>query len=840
MLETLSIYLPIFEAWTKLFPATDYAQLTDCIKKTCSEFVAFIVEAILYFRRPPFLNVLRVFFSTSLEGRFSKCEEKIKRQARHLDLQVNTAGLQSSQQRDQGMLKLLETFAPKPSPPPVITFPFRFLQNCVKNDQFFGREDCFQDLDSHFFSNRSKHTGMRSIVLHGLGGCGKSSVAKEYMYRRFERYSVTLWMYADTPGKLDSQYIHLARVLGITTAEGQTRQAILHWMNHLAKPFLLVFDNADDPSVLSPYWPNSVRGSIVITSRNPTTREEGFAQQGLHIKAFDDEQGARYLLNLLPKGYVLTDEDLVAANALSRQFGGLPLALRQAASFMKSKRCPVAQFATIYQRWFNVIDGFNIPGYDKTVADVWTMSSSTLSDHSRDLLDTVALLDPDSIPMELFYITDIRPDYGEFLQDQLSVLSAVEGLANQSLVDYNPHSRCLSLHRFFQDATFRKLSENPRRLRGVVQLAIELIHSFIPEDDFSSVRQPKEWSTIEKCLSHVQSVHSRCLGSISEYGSKLLLKCLTKILNYGYESGQYALGEQAFRNAQELIKQTTNSDHYQQSMLYFYQCRLCSEMVRSWDAVNAIELAKLHLDQAAKERPELLESTFYIRLLSNHGIAYVAVEQYAESEEFHRQAIEHCERLGMEKECSMGNLMQNLGSCYLWSGDLQRAYDILQEALLQPNVNREGAQYTLGNVMLRLKKYDEAIALHKEALRVYLKEIGPNHPTTGDSWHKIGTIFAMPEFPGHDLREAERCFRQALDIAQHPANAQNSDWATFAARAKWKLGSVLDAQGPGVRKEAAGLQAEAMEYLHSVFGKDLPEDKDPNHLFDSLVWYWSR
>jgi hypothetical protein len=176
---------------------------------------------------------LRVFFSTSLEGRFSKCEEKIKRQARHLDLQVNTAGLQSSQRRDQGMLKLLETFAPKPSAPPVITFPFRFLQNCVKNDQFFGREDCFEDLDSHFFPNPPKHTGMRSIVLHGLGGCGKSSVAKEYMYRRFERYSVTLWMYADTPGKLDSQYIHLARVLGITTAEGQTRQAILHWMNHL-------------------------------------------------------------------------------------------------------------------------------------------------------------------------------------------------------------------------------------------------------------------------------------------------------------------------------------------------------------------------------------------------------------------------------------------------------------------------------------------------------------------------------------------------------------------------------------------------------------------------------
>lgn len=54
MLETLSIYLPLFEEWTKLFPLSDYSQLADCIKRTLCEFVDFIVEAIVYFQRHPF------------------------------------------------------------------------------------------------------------------------------------------------------------------------------------------------------------------------------------------------------------------------------------------------------------------------------------------------------------------------------------------------------------------------------------------------------------------------------------------------------------------------------------------------------------------------------------------------------------------------------------------------------------------------------------------------------------------------------------------------------------------------------------------------------------------
>ncbi|RDW85285.1 hypothetical protein BP6252_02875 [Coleophoma cylindrospora] len=756
MIEALAKYLPFFEAWMSLFPEADYKQLNDCIKTTCEEFVSFLIGAIIYFQRSSFVNTLRMLFSPGLESQFSSCEGKIQRQIKYLELNVHTAGLQSCKTRDNDMLKLLHTAIISPSTAATISLPFRFLQNCNRNDQFFGRQDDVDQLDYHFFpKSPPPYEIMESVLVHGLGGCGKSSVAKEYMYRRFSKYSVVLWLYADNLSKLETQCIRLARVLGLTVAEGHAREAVLQWINHLTVPFMIVFDNADDPTILNSYWPNSVQGSIVITSRNPRSQEEGFARHGLHLKAFEVQQGAEFLISLLDGCDVSSEDDIIAAHAISYQFDGLPLALRQAASFMRKKKCSPTQFAQIYQSRFNEIDSFAIPGYRKTVVDVWNMSISTLSQDSRLLLDTVALLDPDFIPMELFHATDVSHESGKFIEDPFRTLSAIEGLTNQSLVDHNASSKSLNVHRFFQEATFRRLKQDADRFDAAARLAIELVSKFILEDDLEAVRQPTRWRNIERSLIHVQSLYARCLDHVSEVGLKLLLRCLADLLNYGFETGQYALGEEAFRKAQLLIPKIATPDYNLLAKLYFYQCRLCEEECRPADALDAIQKSQEYIKEAAKESPGLLDTILYIRILSNQGIAFLAMGQYTDSEVHHLQAIERCSQLGMEKQCSMGNLLNNLGSCYLWSGDLVKADETLQKALLQPNRNPEGAKYTLANVRLKQKRYTEAMDLHKQAQELNLEVLGPEHHVVADGWHKLGSIFSLPEYEGFNLNQAQ-------------------------------------------------------------------------------------
>lgn len=52
-LEAVSKHLQLFDRWLKLFPTDTYEQLSRSIQETCSEFFNFILEAIMYFRKPP-------------------------------------------------------------------------------------------------------------------------------------------------------------------------------------------------------------------------------------------------------------------------------------------------------------------------------------------------------------------------------------------------------------------------------------------------------------------------------------------------------------------------------------------------------------------------------------------------------------------------------------------------------------------------------------------------------------------------------------------------------------------------------------------------------------------
>ncbi|KAL3479803.1 hypothetical protein BJX99DRAFT_255237 [Aspergillus californicus] len=840
MLENLSTYLPLFEKWTVMFPASDYSDLADSIKKTCTAFIAFTVAGILYFRRSAFMNLLRVFFTPSLQDKFSKCEGQIKLYTRHVKLQLNTADMQHTRKRDKDIIDLLKVSAPRSRNPIQVSFPFRFLQNCIRNDQFFGRDGQLDEMDGYLAlssSGAAPGAGMRSVVLHGLGGCGKSSVAKEYMYRRMNNYDVVLWLYADSTSKLDTQYIALANNLGFDVPERQAVESVLHWINHLSGNLLVVFDNADNSSILSAYWPKAAQGSIIITSNCPTTREEGFAENGIALREFTEVTGSQFLVSLLGQdASSLDQEELDAAQALSRQYGGLPLALRQAASFMRTKNCSPTKFSHLYESRFAEIDSFRIPNYSKTLVDVWNMSLSTLSEDSLVILDIAALLDPDSIPTEMFSQPDSLDSSqllrGRFMTDDLKVLDALEGLVTQSLVEINQKERSLNIHRFFQLATFRRLSDDRDRFLGAVRLAAAVVRSFLPHEDFTAVREPSSWKRAQRAMNHILSLHDKTHGELSGDGSRILLDSLGHLINYGYQTGQYNLGEKVFRKAQELVKNIPNPDHGLLSEMYFHYTRMTTEDGKLREALDAIQLARFHVDEAAKTNPAAHTSPLYIRIISNQGVAHLAAENYAASEKFHLEAIRVCVALGLQETCSLGNLTQNLGSCYLWWGDLQRAQVTLEEALRQPNKNREGAMYTMGNLLLRLGRFEDALGIHKEVLRIYTETLGPEHLITADSWYKLGCIFSVEEFAGFDRVEAE----QALHITQLPTNTGNSISATLTARLQWWLSHIL---GPA-SEESQELNDAAMRYLKARLGKDLPRDKETRELFDSLVCYWSR
>ncbi|KAK3944663.1 hypothetical protein QBC46DRAFT_350391 [Diplogelasinospora grovesii] len=860
MLETLSVYLPLFETWRRLFPKESFTDLSNRMRITCVRFVAFLVQAIKFLRRNTASNMLLSIVLPSLETRFTDAEQDIKRQTDHLRIQIQTAEAESAQARHLVIHDMLRTATgnmERQRAKPTVTLPFRYIHHCIRNPKFFGREAELTDLHAKLAPGRVDHpdssTELCSVVLYGMGGLGKSSIAIEYMYRYFDTYDVIIWMFADKQDKLEAQFVQLARFLGLIVDDGRTDKAhedVLHWIANCDVNWLFVLDNADDMSILAPFWPAAKHGAMIITSRNPHYTGQGsFATAGIAIRSFGVQEGAQFLLRGLAIDDDPTDSDKEAATTISGLFDGLPLSLRQASCFMKSKGCLPRAYLDVWAQRRDALERTPIPGYTKTMADVWEMSMGTLSQDALDVLDLLTVMDPDAIPTELFRKHGHLATFTGALGDPLRYLDAVEGLANQSLVESKDLGDILSLHRFFQDSTFDKLKSRPDRCSEVYRSVLSMVSRAVPTDDYLSMKHLDAWQVVEMYIPHLEQLHRRALhvDVMPPAALDFLLSISGRVAGYYHETGRYALGEHLLIQAENLASE--HAEEVSAEMLakvYYYHGRMCQEMNQPIGAVENLEKA-ISLWESIEEAPDLGpgEEAFPAILYENLGMSCIGASRFDEAKDALQKAIDLAHLPDAPSHQVLGDFMQCMAACHLHEGDVDAAEDMGRRALLERcgenNENRGGALYTLGNVYLRQRKYDEALELHQEVLELYTKDLGNMHHWVADSCHKVGCILAIPEFGRGDLAQAEEFLRKSLHIWTAPNDSGNAHSARSMARTKWKLANVLRLADPE-SQEAQQLHAEAREVVMDQLGLDLDaSDTDAQgEIVDNLVWYWSR
>jgi pimeloyl-ACP methyl ester carboxylesterase/tetratricopeptide (TPR) repeat protein len=194
----------------------------------------------------------------------------------------------------------------------------------------------------------------RIHVLTGLGGSGKTRVAQEIAKRAGDNRRV--WWIQES--QISANMREVAGQLGVPSGEAEAafrgdRSSIdLVWsyLEHCPGPWMLVFDNVDSPDRLGygnddvsdgTGWirePASARGRVVVTSRDLTADEWLPACVVHQVPPLQDNDGAALLLECAPGGGSMEE-----ARLLSKELGGLPLALSGAAAYVKAVR--EAEFA---------------------------------------------------------------------------------------------------------------------------------------------------------------------------------------------------------------------------------------------------------------------------------------------------------------------------------------------------------------------------------------------------------------------------------------------------------------------------------------------------------------
>ena len=163
------------------------------------------------------------------------------------------------------------------------------LSGVPELEQFVGRKSELITIKEAFQGDGSQR---KVVLLHGLGGIGKTQLAVASMKEHRDIFSAIFWLDGKNEDTLKQSFVDMAKrlhreypssaLLRKTTEEKDDNQVVAvvkQWLSLRGNTrWFLVFDNVDNPKLPGPsdpqaydirsYFPEAHHGSILITTRS--------------------------------------------------------------------------------------------------------------------------------------------------------------------------------------------------------------------------------------------------------------------------------------------------------------------------------------------------------------------------------------------------------------------------------------------------------------------------------------------------------------------------------------------------------------------------------------------
>ncbi|CAK1367572.1 unnamed protein product [Cercospora beticola] len=784
---------------------------------------------------------------------------------------------------------------------PVISLPCYHIPY-ERNDDFVGREDLLQEMRERLHSYT--HSGLqadseelKTYAICGPGGMGKTQTAAHFALSSTDNYDAILWMRADTHAKLATDFNDAAVALGLVqvgSLEAKdlaiTRELVKGWLSRprrfkdpsdrptdITPNWLLVFDNADEPEVLSEFWPeHGSIGSILVTSRDSRAKTKTYrVSHGRDIKGFSPYEGA----NLMVKLTGLEDQRAEAIR-VAEALRGFPLALTQMSSFMVKDDLTFDRFLTLYEEGNDdIVQASSATAiYQHTVATVFAFEK--LSDTGRKLLYFLSLIDSDISEQDIIEPILGKIKMSKFPSTATQYEQARDELTRSSLVLHNRKTGRLSVNILVQDAARLRMSSF--EIVPVFLFAVRLLSKLWPVAGADAIRQDNSrWEQCAKLSQHALRLKDRFSKQSDGVKDELALNTqFASLLNevgwYLQERGQSLYAIECFKIARDhlgkiIAHDQANSDvqrppYAQQSQSLFNDLGdtntsralennlddtslLYAETYRNlgtsaadicdvktsyenYSKYNSLMLAQLGDDDHQTD-PRLVIS--YLEL----AVAHAFRQEYQASKECSEFALTLCKWIrSPEMVMNLRTLaMANLALALLELGDYTGACNKALQALTERE-NRLGRDdrssmltgrllHALGNIYFSLSETKESMDYHTRAMTHYKETVGPTHHRTADMYFKV----AQHKYRTGQLEEARKLLDQAHEVYQK----QKQHYSAERARVlHWKA-KLVPVGEQGVKRRIA---ADSLRTARTERGVEEGTFEDND--FDEMVVFWSR
>lgn len=594
-----------------------------------------------------------------------------------------------------------------------------------RNPAFTGRDALLERL--HARLQEAPTAAVLPVeAAHGSGGVGKTELVIEYAHRYRGDYDLVWWIPAERPAAAAAALVALARRLDIPdTADQDAALASLFDRLRCRERWLLVYDNAEQPSTLAGLLPPDGGGAVVVTSRWAAWRQRA---RPVRVGVFDRGESVQFLARRTRVG-----TDLAPTAGLERVaelVGDLPLALDEAAGYVAQTGIdldPYLDLLTTRARDLFGLDPVTTAvGGGTDTQRVATVSAVSLDRVRVDapaaeaLLRLCAFLGPD-IPRSLLSgHLDALP---AALADPEVFDTAIAVLGRYGLVESNRDT--IVLHRLLQ-AVLRARLRAERRDARQATTAVELVRAAFPD----AVWEQAQWPECERLLPQLLAVceHAERLTVAGEPAGWLLDRASTYLRARGLVTQARPVAERALA----LTATALGPHHVETGWRH-------DELGHVLEDLGDLTGARTHLERALQISESALGAD-HLDIGARHG--------------------------------ELGSLLHDLGDLDTARTHLECAVRI-SESALGPDHPDVGTRHgNLGTVLHDLGDLDAARTHLERALQISEDTVGPEHSHAGVWRNNLGTVLR----DSGDLAAARAQLELALRISENalgPDDAQS-------------------------------------------------------------------
>ncbi|KAI1758309.1 P-loop containing nucleoside triphosphate hydrolase protein [Xylaria castorea] len=622
---------------------------------------------------------------------------------------------------------------------------------------------------------------MRQFALCGIGGIGKTEIAREFARRHRDSFDAVFWVVADEVAKLHHCYQQISLALGLEDpselrSQVVSRELVKGWLSNPRKhlsasekldqpgqssteaTWLLIFDNADDPMILADYWPQG-SGSILITSRDPLAKSMFIRRRsGLDLGPLTQQDSLFLFRHLITVSGECKNN---IAQKIVTVLGGTPLAISQMAGIIRRQDLTLSEFwelytdhderATLYRTKFNT----SLITYRHSLSTTWALEK--LKPPARQLLELISFLDPDALKEDLLMVAFGKMLGGVERFKKSNYMEARADLLRSSLVQRDKRKQNLSVHRIVQDVILATMGMTKKCLMfdQIVRVLWADWPSAMPEPSRKlKLVQPKSsggrlhvgrWPVCATIYPHVLRIH-QLWSTISDPPEATKLQ-FARLLNdaawYQKERGRTGDFDEFFETARSICESSTHADR-DALLADIYFCLGAIAMdTNEFETSRVYKARSFELVSKICEKLGTTDERLYLAY-AERGISRIQDRRYEEGETDLKAALR------IRK--ALGNYIPRAGEANLsWAllaqGKLEECNTLLLDSLAKREEalgkdDRESVRtglilYALGNLRAAQGQWDRSFEYHQRALGHMRATVGKRDFYTARVAHKV-------------------------------------------------------------------------------------------------------